>query len=134
MNINKKKKNSIVKILLVIFFISIGLILLYFNNNLIELLFGSFFLILGLFLFLYYIKSRNSDSNSTNFDERSEINRLKAADLSFKFLFITINGLLLLYAFNPVTIEIFLAFLSPIMAFAIIIYFCYFYWNEIRTE
>lgn len=134
MDINKKNKYSFVKVLLITFFISIGLILSYFNSNLIELFLGSFFLILGVLLFLYYIKFRNSATNLTNFDERSEINRLKAADFSFKFLFLTINGLLLFYFLNPVNIEIFLALLSPLIAFSIIIYFSYFYWNERRIE
>ena len=137
MNINKKRELTIIKMLLVIFFIFLGSILLYFNNNSIELLLGAFFLILGVIIFLYFIKttrSSNLNPNLTDFDERSEINRLKAADLSFKFLFLTINGLLIIYALNPITIEIFIALLSPLMAFAIVIYFGYYYWNERGIE
>jgi hypothetical protein len=137
MNVSSKRDLSIVKIVLVITFISLGLILLFFNQNPIDLFLGVFFLLIGLYSLIYLVKankSLNSYSNLTNYDERSEINRLKAADISFKFLFISINTLIVFYAVNPVTIEIFLAFLSPIMAFAFIIYFSYYYWNERRIE
>ncbi|MHA2104719.1 MAG: hypothetical protein ACW981_14930 [Candidatus Hodarchaeales archaeon] len=138
MNKNYKRKLSLLYLfLIVVLFISLGLTLLYFNQNPVDLLLGAFFLILGLFFMLYLIKtnkSLNSYSNLSNYDERSEINRLKAADISFKFLFVSINVLILLQAVNPVPVEIFLAFLSPIMAFAIILYFSYYYYHERSIE
>lgn len=134
---NNRKLSLVYLFFIVILFISIGLILLYFNQNPIDLLLGAFFLILGISFMLYLIKTNksvNSYSSLTNYDERSEINRLKAADISFKFLFVSINALILFQALNPVSVEVFLAFLSPIMAFAIILYFGNYYWNERRTE
>jgi hypothetical protein len=137
MNVISKGNPSIVKILMVIIFITLGLILLYLNQNLIDLFLGAFFLLIGLFLAFYLVKAKksfNSYSNLTNYDERSEINRLKASDLSFKFLLVTINAIILFNALNPVSIEVFLAFLSSLMAFAIILYFSFYHWNERRIE
>ena len=133
MNFKLKTSNFLVKASITILFISTGLLLLYFIQNIIDLILGIFFLSVGTILLLYLIKankSLDSYSKATNFDERSEINRLKASDLSFKFLFVSINILILVYALNPIPVEIFVAFLSPLLAFSIIIYLGYFYWHE----
>ena len=133
MNNHTQEKFSFLKPILILIFISLGLLLLYFNQNTIELTLGAFFILLGIIIFFKGRKT-NLSSNLVSYDERSELTRLRGADLSFKFLFITINILIILFTLNPAKLEVFFAFLGPIMAVSIVIYFGYYYWNERMSE
>ena len=133
----QNQKSILVKLLIIIFFISIGLLLLLFNRNEIELSFGVIFLFVGLILLYYFIKNnpvQNKTLKPVSYDERSEINRLRASDLSFRFMFISINLLIILYALNWVPDNIIIVFLGPIVGLSVIIYFMYFYLTERQVE
>ena len=134
---NKPTKISYtIKLFIVLILISIGLFSIYFNNNFVELSLGIFLLFLGvIFLFLFMNKNKKIKKlqNTFDYDERSEINRLKASDISFKFIFVSINLLFILNGLNWIPDNILVAFLGPISAISILLYITFFYWTEKRS-
>lgn len=137
MGLQERQNKFFGKLFIIIFFICIGLLLLLFNNNEIELLFGASFFGIGILLLYFFVKSSFTiprESHIISYDERSEINRLKASDISFRFLFIAISLLLVLYALNWVPDHVIIILLGPIVGLSIIIYFLYFYWSEKQVE
>lgn len=133
----KKRIFNPIKITIMILFLILGLILLYINQNIIELSLAILFIVISLILFLITIRNNNLFNSSTltnQYDERSELTRLRGADLSFKFLFVSLSIIIIVFALYPSSSEVFLAFLGPILAFSILIYMTYFYWNERSTE
>lgn len=129
------KISDTIKLLIALILISIGLISIYFNNNLVELSLGIFLLFIGV-IFLFFFMNKNKKirklQNNFDYDERSELNRLKASDLSFKFIFVTINILFILNGLNWIPDNILVAFLGPLIAISILIYIGFFFWSEKR--
>lgn len=133
---NKQPRQSeIIKLFIVLILISTGLLTIYYQVNLVELSLGVFLLFIGIITLFFFInKNRNisKHQNTFEFDERSEINRLKASDISFKFIFISINILFILNGLNWIPANIIVAFLGPISAISILLYIGLFFWTERR--
>ncbi|MFX0015968.1 MAG: hypothetical protein ACFFB2_16110 [Promethearchaeota archaeon] len=94
------------------------------------------FLIIPGSLILYYsireFRNRRVGKLIIKHDERSEKNRLKAADLGFRFLFISLLILILFNAMNLINEIIFVAITGPVISIGITLYYLGYYWFEQR--
>ena len=119
----------------IIVFILIAVVGLFSSNNIIDQLLRGFFVIPGmiiLFLSFREFKVKRTTKLIIKHDERSKINRLKAADLAFKFLFVSLATLIVLNAVNLINEIAFVAMTGPIIAIGVSFYFICFYWFEKR--
>lgn len=117
--------------LIAVFFIIWGAIWLAldYENNLNKLLSG-FFIAFGLFMFIkYYYKLKRGDKEILA-DERSELNMLKASRIVFVFLTGSIALLFTLLGLKLINEIVFVAFLSPVFAIALVSYALAYYMYE----
>jgi zinc transporter ZupT len=94
-----------------------------------------FLIIPGTLILLYSFrefKNRQVEKPHIKHDERSEKNRLKAADLGFRFLFVIFLILILLNAIKVINEIVFVAVTGPIIAVGITLYYIGYYWFERR--
>ena len=94
------------------------------------------FLIIPGSLLLFYslseFKNRRVGKVNIRHDERSERNRLKAAEVGFRFLFVSLLILILFNAMNIIDEIIFVAMTGPIIAIGVTLYYIGYYWFEQR--
>ena len=96
---------------------------------------SGFLIIPGTLILLYSFrefKHRRERKVIIKHDERSERNRLKAADLGFRFLFVSLLILILLNAMNVINEIVFVAVTGPIIAVGVTLYYLGYYWFEQR--
>ncbi|WP_455465227.1 hypothetical protein [Candidatus Hodarchaeum mangrovi] len=138
MTINIHKQRIIfliIPIFLGFFLITMGILGILFGEETLDRLLGGFLIIPGVFILLHSIteaKNRHERRLIIKHDERSIINRLKAADLAFRFLFITLALLIVLNALKIINEIIFVAITGPIVALGVLCYNISFYWFERR--
>ncbi|MFW9780511.1 MAG: hypothetical protein ACFFE8_16845 [Candidatus Heimdallarchaeota archaeon] len=112
-----------------------GLFSFFSSINTLDQLLGGFLIIPGLMILIYSyreFKYRRKGVIAIRHDERSEINRLKAADGAFRFFFVSLAFLILINGIGIIDEVIFVALTGPIVAVGIIIYYIEFYWAERR--
>ena len=106
-----------------------------FGEESLEKLLGGLLFIPGVFILLNSlreVKDRHERRIVIKHDERSIINRLKAADLAFRFLFLSLALLIVLNALKIINEIIFVAITGPIIAMGVLCYNLGFYWFEKR--
>ena len=94
-----------------------------------------FLIIPGILILLYafkQFKDRREGQLTIKHDERSERNRLRAAELGFRFFFVSLLILILLHAMNVINEIIFVAVTGPIIAMGVTLYYVGYYWFEQR--
>lgn len=113
------------------FFIIWGIIWLAldYENNFNKLLSG-FFIAFGLFMFIKYYYKLKRDDKEILADERSELNMLKASRIVFLFLAGSIAFLFTLWGLKLINEILFVAFLSPVFAIALVSYTLAYYRYE----
>ncbi len=90
-----------------------------YKNNLNKLLSG-FFIAFGLFMFTkYYYKLKRNDKEILA-DERSELNMLKASRMVFVFLIVSIGFLFTFLGLKLINEILFVAFMRPVFAIALV--------------
>ena len=97
------------------------------------MLLSGFFIMPGIIILLYSFrefKHRQKGAANIKHDERSEINRLKATDLSFRFLLISLMALIALNGAKIIDDTVFVALTGPILAVGITLYYITNYWYE----
>jgi len=125
----------IIPILLSIFLIIMGVFEILLGEETLDQLLGGFLIVPGVFILLHSLretKNRHERRLIIKHDERSIINRLKAADLAFRFLFLTLALLIVLNALKIINEIIFVAITGPIIALGVLCYNIGFYWFERR--
>jgi Ca2+/Na+ antiporter len=125
----------VIPILLGVTLILMGVLGLFSSENTLDILLSGFFVIPGTLLLLYSFtefKQRQKRVSIIRHDERSEINRLKATDWSFRFLYISLMILIVLNAINLVDNIVFVALTGPIIAVGISLHYFLYYWYERR--
>ncbi len=94
---------------------------------------SGFLIIPGMLILLYSFKEfkhRQEGQLKIKHDERSERNRLRAAELAFRFFFVSFLILILLNAMNVINEIIFVAVTGPIIAVGVTLYYLGYYWFE----
>jgi len=125
----------VIPILLSVALILMGVLGLFTSENTLNILLSGFFIIPGTLLLLYsfkQFKQRQKKVSIIRHDERSELNRLKATDWSFRFLYISLLVLIVLNAINLVNNIVFVALTGPIIAVGITLHYFLYYWYERR--
>ena len=125
----------VIPILLGVILILIGVLSLFTSENTLDILLSGFLIIPGTLLLLYSFKEfkqRHKRVQIIRHDERSELNRLKATDWSFRFLYISLMVLIVLNAINLVNNIVFVALTGPIIALGITLHYFLYYWYERR--
>jgi len=125
----------VIPILLGVVLILMGVLGLFTSENALDILLSGFFIIPGTLLLLYsfkQFKQRQKKVSIIRHDERSELNRLKATDWSFRFLYISLLVLIVLNAINLVNNIVFVALTGPIIAVGITLHYFLYYWYERR--
>lgn len=128
----------VIPILLSVALILMGVLGLFTSENTLNILLSGFFIIPGTLLLLYSYKEfkkrqkRQKRVSIIRHDERSEKNRLKATDWSFRFLYISLMVLIVLNAINLVNNIVFVALTGPIIAVGISLHYFLYYWYERR--
>ncbi len=115
--------------------ILIGVFGLFLLGDLFYQLLSGFLIIPGILILLYSFKEfkhRRESQLTIKHDERSERNRLRAAELAFRFFFVSLSILILLNAMNVINEIIFVAVTGPIIAVGVTLYYLGYYWFEQR--
>jgi hypothetical protein len=126
----------LVPAMLGLIFILIAVLGVFSSKNIDDQLFSGFFLIPGTLILLLSFrefKVRREGKLIIKHDERSEINRLKATDWGFKFLFVSLMILIVLNTLNIIDEIVFVAMTGPVIAIGVAISFIGFYWFERRA-
>lgn len=113
----------------------IGVIGIFSSDNNFDQLLSGFMIIPGSFILFYSFrefKHRREGKFITKHDERSEVNRLKAADGAFRFYFVTLALLILLNALDVIDEIVFVAMTGPIIAAGVTSYYLGYFWFERR--
>ncbi|MFX1284843.1 MAG: hypothetical protein ACFFB5_14375 [Promethearchaeota archaeon] len=138
MSMKAQKQKSfrlIVPALIGITIISIAVLGIFTQDDIFYQLLSGFLVIPGAIILLYSLrefKNRLLGKAIIKHDERSERNRLKAADLGFRFLLVSLLILILLDAMNVINEIIFIAVTGPIIAVGVTLYYIGYYWFEQR--
>ena len=125
----------VIPILLSFGLILLGVLGLFTSETTLDILLSGFFIIPGILILLYSFKEftqRQKGVLIIMHDERSETNRLKATDWSFRFLYISLMVLIVLNAINLVNNVVFVALTGPIIAVGITLHYFLSYWYERR--
>jgi len=115
--------------------ILIGVLWFFSLEDMFYQLMSGFLIIPGSLLLFYSLsefKNRRVGKVNIRHDERSERNRLKAAEVGFRFLFVSLLILILFNAMNIIDEIIFVAMTGPIIAIGVTLYYIGYYWFEQR--
>ncbi len=115
--------------------ILVGIFGLFLLGELLYQVLSGFLILPGTLILLYSIrefKHRQGERRGIKHDERSERNRLQAADVGFRFLFVSLLILILLNALKVINEIIFVAVTGPIIAIGVTVYYLGYYWFEQR--
>ncbi|MFW9992781.1 MAG: hypothetical protein ACFFD4_12095 [Candidatus Odinarchaeota archaeon] len=131
----KKLTTDLVTSLLSIIFILAGVtgvILIEFVPG--KVISGSFIILGAILLYISARKIKLSKSGEQEIfhDERSAINRLKAADIGFRFYFTAFSVMIFLYALDLFDEIIFVSLTGPVVAAGTVLYFYFYYSYERR--
>lgn len=138
MSIESQRQKSyllVVPALIGIANILIGVLWFFSLEDMFYQLMSGFLIIPGSLLLFYSLsefKNRRVGKVNIRHDERSERNRLKAAEVGFRFLFVSLLILILFNAMNIIDEIIFVAMTGPIIAIGVTLYYIGYYWFEQR--
>ncbi len=119
--------------LIPIIFISWGITWMIISNSFIGILFGSFFIIVGVFISLRIVldsRKRKKGILEVKVDERSLQNSLRASKKSYEFIIISLSIVILLHLINIVDDSIFISATVLILCFTMLIHLILFYYYE----
>ena len=120
-------------IIIGIFLIFTGIWGILSSDNTLDQLVITFILFPGIFLILHTLKELKdlrTKAYVIKYDERSAINLLRAADISFRFFFLTLSLLILFHAIGLINQLVLVSILGPVVAGGVMCYYLSYYWFE----
>ena len=132
---NQKKRVIILflPIIIGIFLIFVGVYGFLSSDNTLDQLVSAFMLFPGIFLILHTLrelKDLRTKAYVIKYDERSAINLLRAADISFRFFFLTLSLVILFHAIGLINQLVLVSILGPVVAGGVLCYYLSYYWFE----